>query len=286
MGYNLIPARQENHFNHLNYSLCFSMKRKQSLSRKLLKQYLTSIYKSEGRQRRFTQESLMENNPDAVVLDCGCREGDNTIRMTRGIGSGRIIGLDYTTSVLKQAAQKGIMPLRSDLNKAIPLSSDSVDVVFASDVLEHLVNPAVFVGELYRVLRPGGYLVLDTPNLASWHNIFALLIGLQPFSGPNITNMEDAELDIIREMHRSDHGLSEEGEEVNTQQQELTRHIVVIAYRSLLKLIVKNGFQLILTRGFGYYPFPFFIARWMQQLDPTHAHHILVKARKPFHNQR
>ncbi len=254
---------------------------KGTLIRRLLKQYLTNIYKAEGAERRSTQVALMEPDPKAVVLDCGCREGDNTLRMTRGIGSQRIIGLDYTASVLKLAAQKGILPLRANLNLAIPLSNESVDVIFASDVLEHLVNPNVFIAELYRVLKPGGYLVLDTPNLASWHNIFALLIGLQPFSGPNITNMEDADLSMVREMHRSDHSLPEEGENVAHKQQELTRHIVVIAYRSLLKLVCKHGFQIVLKRGFGYYPFPPFIARVMQRLDPAHAHHILIKAVKP-----
>jgi SAM-dependent methyltransferase len=255
--------------------------RKSSFARTLLKNYLVNIYKAEGAERRSTQATLMEYNPLAVVLDCGCREGDNTLRMTQGIGSSCIIGLDYTAAVLKLAAQKGIAPLRADLNVQIPLASASVDVIFASDVLEHLVNPAVFVSELYRVLRPGGYMVLDTPNLASWHNIFALVIGLQPFSGPNITNMEDAELALVREMHRSDHGLPEDGDNVEHNQQELTRHIVVVAYRSLLNLVRKNGFEIVLKRGFGYYPFPPFIARWMQRVDPAHSHHILLKAVKP-----
>ena len=254
---------------------------KGSLIRRLLKRYLMNIYKAEGAERRSIQATLMESNPNAVVLDCGCREGDNTIRMTRGIGSNCIIGLDFTSSVLKLAALKGIIPLRANLNVPIPLSSESVDVIFASDVLEHLVNPNVFVGELYRVLRPGGYLVLDTPNLASWHNIFALVIGLQPFSGPNITNMEDSDLALVREMHRTDQGLPEEGETVEHNQQELTRHIVVIAYRSLLKLVRRHGFEITIKRGFGYYPFPPFIARVMQRVDPAHSHHILIKVVKP-----
>ena len=92
------------------------------------------------------------------------------------------------------------------------MSENSVDVILASDVLEHLVEPAVFVKEMYRVLRPGGYLVLDTPNLASWHNVFALVIGVQPFWGPNITTIEAVDVGIVRQMHRSTHGLAEEGE--------------------------------------------------------------------------
>ena len=249
--------------------------------RKLLKKYFTYIYNIERFERRNIQERLMEYNPQAIVLDCGCREGITTVRMASRVGTSHIIGLDYTLRVLQEAATRGIMPLRSDLNRSIPLCSNSVDVIFASDVLEHLINPAVFVAELFRVLRPGGYLILDTPNLASWHNVFALFLGIQPFSGPNITNMEDGEIALVREMHRADHGLSEEGENILHNEQELTRHIVVVAYNSLLNLLHKIGFRIVVKRGFGYYPFPPIIARLLQCVDPAHAHHILIKAVKP-----
>ena len=118
-------------------------------------------------------------------------------------------------------------------------------------------------------------------NLASWHNIFALLIGRQPFSGPNITNMEDAEVAIVRELHRSDHGLPEEGIQAEPGEPELTRHIVVIAYRSLVELVQRQGFRIESKRGFGYYPFPPLLARGLQRLDPAHAHHTCIKAVKP-----
>jgi SAM-dependent methyltransferase len=155
-----------------------------------------------------------------------------------------------------------------------------VDVIIASDVLEHLANPYVFVGEMYRVLRPGGYVVLDTPNLASWHNIFALLVGVQPFSGPNITTMDDADVELVRQMHHSTVYVSEE-QQPEDSRHELARHIVVVAYLSLLKLCERWGFQIEQALGFGYYPLPVPLARIFQRLDPRHTHHVLIKARKP-----
>jgi predicted SAM-dependent methyltransferase len=181
---------------------------------------------------------------------------------------------------LRQAARRGIWALRADLNRSIPLSESSVDAILASDVLEHLVEPSVFVKELYRVLRPGGYVVLDTPNLASWHNVFALLVGVQPFSGPNITTMEDSDVSIVRQMHRSTHGLAAESEYTDRGEHELTRHIVVVAYVSLVRLFQRTGFEIEMARGFGYYPFPGWFARVFARLDPRHAHHVLIKARK------
>ncbi len=64
-----------------------------------------------------------------------------------------------------------------------------------------------------------------------------MLIGIQPFSGPNITTMEDSDIDIVRKMHRLTHGLNEEGEFQEHSELELTRHIVVIAYNSLINLL-------------------------------------------------
>lgn len=248
---------------------------------KILRTYLDYLYFAMRNARRASYRQMVEVNSSAWLLDCGCREGINTIELAQIVQAQRVIGLDYNLRALKQASSRGIIPLQADLNNSIPLVNSSIDVIIATDVLEHLVDPYNFVREMYRVLRPEGYLLLDTPNLASWHNIFALLIGIQPFSGPNITTMEDADIPIVRQMHRATHGLDEEGEYNNHSEKELTRHIVVIAFTSLLRLLKRHGFLIEQVRGFGYYPLPPPIAQLLQQVDPRHTHHIVIKARKP-----
>jgi SAM-dependent methyltransferase len=61
------------------------------------------------------------------------------------------------------------------------------DVIFSNQVIEHLDYPDNFVREAFRVLKTDGYVVVATENMASWHNIFALLLGYQDFSsqGPS-----------------------------------------------------------------------------------------------------
>lgn len=223
----------------------------------------------------------MEFNPNAVLLDCGCREGKNTFTLAQKIGARQIIGMDYNYGVLHLASERHILPLQSDLNRYLPLSHNSIDMIIASDILEHLVDPYVFVMEMFRVLKPGGYVVLDTPNLASWHNIYALITGIQPFSGPNITTMEDSDLELVRHLHRTTHGLPEAGEYKDHGEKELTRHIVVVAYISLIHLLRTTGFQIEKAFGFGYYPLPVIFARLFQRIDIRHTHHLLIKARKP-----
>jgi SAM-dependent methyltransferase len=247
----------------------------------LLTRYLDGIYQDTVRRRYAAQRACLEHNPDALLLDIGCQTGINTQRLAQVIGTRRIVGLDYNARTLREAAQCGIAALLGDANQPLPFGDAVFDAVTAMDVLEHLVQPRVLVSEAFRVLRPGGYFVVATPNLASWHNILALLLGLQPFSGPNLTTMLDADLAIVRQLHREAYHLPAQGEITPSTEQELHRHIVVVAYRSLLRLLEHEGFCVEYARGFGYYPFPPLLARPSARFDPWHAHHIVAKGRKP-----
>ncbi len=52
-----------------------------------------------------------------------------------------------------------------------PVADTSVDVVLATETLEHVPEPSVFLDEARRVLRPGGRIVLTVPFAARWHYI-------------------------------------------------------------------------------------------------------------------
>jgi SAM-dependent methyltransferase len=52
-----------------------------------------------------------------------------------------------------------------------PLDDDEADVVLATETLEHVVDPAAFLAEAHRCLRPGGRIVLTVPFAARWHYI-------------------------------------------------------------------------------------------------------------------
>lgn len=65
------------------------------------------------------------------------------------------------------AIEPSIIRKRADLNKAIPFESDFFDLVVSLEGIEHLENPFQFVREVSRVLRPGGYFILSTPNICN-----------------------------------------------------------------------------------------------------------------------
>ena len=105
-----------------------------------------------------------------TALDLGCREGHQT-RWLQGRG--------YTvTSIDVEALFPGALVV--DANQPLPFADASFDLVWSSEVIEHLADPAASLAELWRVTRPGGELVLTTPN--SYMVLFRVLgwFGLTP----------------------------------------------------------------------------------------------------------
>jgi SAM-dependent methyltransferase len=84
---------------------------------------------------------------------------------------------------LEQASTRGIETKWVDLNSGVPIpfGDCEFDLVFCGEVIEHVYSPDHLLEEVKRLLRPGGYAVLTTPNLASWRNRIALFLGWQPF---------------------------------------------------------------------------------------------------------
>lgn len=62
-----------------------------------------------------------------------------------------------------------------DLNIASDLPCESFDIIVASEVIEHLENPRFIAREWFRLLRPGGILLISTPNNESFRSIAALI---------------------------------------------------------------------------------------------------------------
>jgi SAM-dependent methyltransferase len=63
---------------------------------------------------------------------------------------------------------QGIRCVACDLNDSLPFENESLDVVVATEVIEHLNNPRNLIDEAGRILTPGGRLVLSTPNAESF----------------------------------------------------------------------------------------------------------------------
>jgi len=112
------------------------------------------------------------------VLDVGAYNGYIS-KLIKEQGNS-VSATDATDRFLKSFADVGIEFRRSDLEKGLPFESSRFDVVFAGEVIEHLVDTDNFLDEVRRVLKKDGFLVLTTPNIASAARRLLLLLGKNP----------------------------------------------------------------------------------------------------------
>lgn len=98
------------------------------------------------------------------VLDAGCGEGygGELLRTEHGVD---VVAVDYDALAAGHVrrAYPALRPLRANL-VALPLADVCVDAVVTLQVVEHLWDQPLFVRECARVLRPGGRVLLSTPN--------------------------------------------------------------------------------------------------------------------------
>jgi len=117
------------------------------------------------------------------VLDIGCGDGAISLKLAEVTGSKEVFGIDIASTAVQLARQKGIQASHVDLDREdLPFPSDHFDLVFCGELIEHMFDPGRVLKEAHRVLEPGGRLIITTPNLGSWYNRLALLLGFQPWN--------------------------------------------------------------------------------------------------------
>lgn len=84
----------------------------------------------------------------------------------------------YTLNLFKEDMKGCENPISGDAeNLSKPLKNKEFDIIFATDILEHLMFPDKMLEGCYKHLKKGGLLFLTTPNLACWYNRIFLFFG-------------------------------------------------------------------------------------------------------------
>lgn len=97
------------------------------------------------------------------VLDIACGEGYGSACLSR-LGARSVVGVDIDEETVAHAKIKYGIEARVGNAESIPANDDEFDLVVSFETIEHVADPAAFLDECARVCRPGGTLVVSTPN--------------------------------------------------------------------------------------------------------------------------
>jgi len=104
--------------------------------------------------------------PGATVVDLGCGRGDSVDPFRAADPSVRWIGVEVGDS---EYETRDDVELRIFDGVRLPFEDASVDVVFSKQVLEHVERPHELIGDVARVLKPGGVFGGSTSHLEPYH---------------------------------------------------------------------------------------------------------------------
>ena len=158
-------------------------------------------------------------------------------------------GLEFAKNLTDKADQIFVLDIEKD---ALPFENESIDLVIANQVLEHTKEVFWIFHEVTRCLRIGGHFLIGVPNIASMHNRFLLLLGMQP-----------------------------------TQHKLCSAHVRPFSKKDTIKFIdacFPLGYQLCEFGGSQFYPFPPKVARLLSDQFPAASFSIffLFKKVKPY----
>ncbi|MGD0699580.1 MAG: class I SAM-dependent methyltransferase [Trebonia sp.] len=194
------------------------------------------------------------------IVDVGCGDGSATSLVSDLDTRNTVIGVDWSATALARARARGLLVVQGGVDTSgLPLPDGCADVVIMSELIEHLVDTDTAVDEVRRVLRPGGVLLLSTPNLAAWFNRVLVGLGIQPvFSEVSLRGI-----------------YGRPGREV-------VGHLRLFTRRALVEFLDARGFSCERVLGSPYHDVP----RLLRPLDrllsrwPSMASILLVEARR------
>ena len=233
--------------------------------RSVLGHYLLRVFRATESLNREAILSMLPNEIGSFLLDCGCGDGSFTLDIAQHVDAGFVSGVEWDPDRAASALARGVNAVRADLNSGLPFADQTFDLVHSNQVIEHLQATDLFLRETRRVLKPGGLAVLSTNNLASWHNVVSLVLGMQP--PPMHVSNEVIAGNPFDPLRGSQHPT--EGDS----------HLRIFSFRALRDLCEYHGFKVEMLRTVGYYPFGPALSRVATRVDRWHGAFLVAKMR-------
>lgn len=142
-------------------------------------------------RKKFDFHALEADNIDRLTLDMvpqgsrvlelGCSTGFHSRYLEKEKGC-TVIGVDFDPTVIPKATKNMHMLIIASLDDEETWGkinqSGPYDIVLASNLIEHLIDPWITFKRIEQVLKPGGSAVIAVPNIAFWRSRLRLLRGI------------------------------------------------------------------------------------------------------------
>jgi len=128
------------------------------------------VYTNQDNLRKKLNEKryleIEKYNPKGNLLDIGCASGFFLDVATKyGLS---IFGVELSEEAVKIARLKNKNIFHGTL-EAAKYNNSFFDIVTIYDIIEHVVDPNSMMKEVSRIIKPGGLIVITTPDTNSWH---------------------------------------------------------------------------------------------------------------------
>jgi SAM-dependent methyltransferase len=198
------------------------------------------------------------------VLDIGAGDGLVLDWLSKTIQDrAELIGLELNADAVQRMREKGYDAYECSASSAYPFDDGHFDVVFAGEVIEHVIDPDAMLLECRRVLRPSGTLVVTTPNLLAWHNRLLMLLGVTPFF------VEHSYIQTYGPMYS-----------LRRRPSVPVGHLRIYNLTPLKALLARNGFVVKTVQGCAFLPIPglFTLDKAISRIRPALASLLVLTA--------
>ena len=229
--------------------------------------YLERVFRATERENRRAILRMLPRGRGGELLDIGTNLGAFTAKVAEHVGATSVAGIEFIDEHADAARGRGIDVVVADIDDGLPFADARFDTVHANQVIEHVRRTDEFLRDIRRVLRPGGLALISTNNLASWHNVASLALGLQP-TPAHVSDelIVGNPLDPLHGRRHADLGQS---------------HLRLFTGRALMELCAAHGLEHVALRTAGYYPLPPRLGRLAASVDRAHGAFLVALVRRP-----
>lgn len=191
-----------------------------------------------------------------VGVDLGCFNGEIGLRIKEYLGNCEMYGVDIATNTREEVENRGLVFKPMFLDRKFDFEDQKFDFVFAGEIIEHLFDTDLFIDEIYRILKPGGVLIITTPNFLSFGRRINYFFGNAVFMEASHTFPTNA-----------------------------AGHVRYFSKGLLTKYLSSRGFNVEKFVS-DEVNFPFKIRSYfLAQIIPTYGKHLIVRASRPVENE-